>query len=140
MLRIWCASHQIDIVVKVAAEGIDNGVWVKQAGLHVFGLPTRVGQPDHRHEHEVPTEDESLGAPGPPIELLQVVSPVALGAHQGQAAQPDAVGPVVDYHIYGGTGDRRDQRHVGPFVSQVIVDRPIGNSRAKLVRHNHCHV
>jgi hypothetical protein len=31
VLRIWCASHQIDIMVKVTTEGIDNGVWVKQA-------------------------------------------------------------------------------------------------------------
>jgi hypothetical protein len=30
MLRIWCAPHQIDIMVKATAEGIDNGVWVKQ--------------------------------------------------------------------------------------------------------------
>jgi hypothetical protein len=26
MLHIWCALHQIDIVVKAPAEGIDNGV------------------------------------------------------------------------------------------------------------------
>jgi hypothetical protein len=31
VLCIWCAPHQIDIVVKAAVEGIDNGVWVKQA-------------------------------------------------------------------------------------------------------------
>jgi hypothetical protein len=31
VLRIWCAPHQIDIVVKAAAEGIDNDVYVKQA-------------------------------------------------------------------------------------------------------------
>ncbi len=30
VLHIWCAPHQIDIMVKAAAEGIDNGVWVKQ--------------------------------------------------------------------------------------------------------------
>jgi hypothetical protein len=29
VMRIWCAPHQIDIVVKVVAEGIDNDVWVK---------------------------------------------------------------------------------------------------------------
>jgi hypothetical protein len=29
LLRIWCAPHQIDIVVKAVAKGIDNGVWVK---------------------------------------------------------------------------------------------------------------
>jgi hypothetical protein len=29
MLCIWCAPHQIDIMVKAAAEGIDNNVWVK---------------------------------------------------------------------------------------------------------------
>ncbi|CAK9258550.1 unnamed protein product [Sphagnum jensenii] len=31
VLRIWCAPHQIDIVVKATAEGINNGDWVKQA-------------------------------------------------------------------------------------------------------------
>jgi hypothetical protein len=30
VLRIWCAPHQIDIVVKAVVEAIDNGVWVKQ--------------------------------------------------------------------------------------------------------------
>ncbi len=30
VLRIWCTSHQINIVVKAAVEAIDNGVWVKQ--------------------------------------------------------------------------------------------------------------
>ncbi len=29
VLRIWCAPHQIDIVVKAVLEGIDNDVWVK---------------------------------------------------------------------------------------------------------------
>jgi hypothetical protein len=29
VLHIWCAPHQIDIVVKAVAEGIDNNVWVK---------------------------------------------------------------------------------------------------------------
>jgi hypothetical protein len=31
VLRIWCAPHQIDIVVKAAAEGIKDGIYVKQA-------------------------------------------------------------------------------------------------------------
>jgi hypothetical protein len=31
MLCIWCAPHQIHIVVKPIVEGIDNDVWVKQA-------------------------------------------------------------------------------------------------------------
>jgi hypothetical protein len=31
VLRIWCAPHQIDIVVKAAAEGIQKGIYVKQA-------------------------------------------------------------------------------------------------------------
>ncbi len=26
VLRIWCTPHQIDIMVKAATEGIDNGV------------------------------------------------------------------------------------------------------------------
>jgi hypothetical protein len=30
VLRIWCTSHQINIVVKAAVEAIDNSVWVKQ--------------------------------------------------------------------------------------------------------------
>jgi hypothetical protein len=29
VLQIWCALHQINIVVKAAVEAIDNGVWVK---------------------------------------------------------------------------------------------------------------
>lgn len=31
MLRIWCALHQMDIVFKATAEGIDNDIWVKFA-------------------------------------------------------------------------------------------------------------
>ncbi|CAK9275998.1 unnamed protein product [Sphagnum jensenii] len=31
VMRIWCAPHQIDIMVKATAEGINNGDWVKQA-------------------------------------------------------------------------------------------------------------
>jgi hypothetical protein len=26
VLRIWCTSHQIDIVVKATIEGIDDGI------------------------------------------------------------------------------------------------------------------
>jgi len=88
----------------------------------------------------VPKEDESLGAPGPPAELLQVVSLPTPGAHQGQAAQPNVVGPVLDHHVHDGAKDRRDQRHVGPIAGQVVVDRLARNSHAQLVRHNHCHV
>jgi len=88
----------------------------------------------------VPKEEESLGALGPPVELLQVVSSPALRAHQGQAARPDAIEPVVDHHVHGGAGDRHDQRHVGPVAGQVIVDQLVGNSRVELVQHDHCHV
>ncbi len=38
VLRIWCALHQIDIVVKAVAEGIDNDVWVKQAYMFLVYL------------------------------------------------------------------------------------------------------
>lgn len=31
VLCIWCALHQMDIVVKAATEGIDDGIWVKFA-------------------------------------------------------------------------------------------------------------
>jgi hypothetical protein len=31
VLCIWCASHQIDIVVKATIEGINEGIWVKFA-------------------------------------------------------------------------------------------------------------
>ncbi len=111
-----------------------------QAGLHVLGLLTCAGQPDHRHERQVPKENESLGAHGPPTELLQVVSPPTPGAHQGQAAQLDAVGVMVDRHVRGGVGDRHNQRHVGPVAGQVVTDQPVGNSRAELAQHDHCHV
>ncbi|CAM6030202.1 unnamed protein product [Sphagnum balticum] len=111
-----------------------------QAGLHILSLPTCVEQPDHRHERYVPKENESLGAPGPFAKLLQVVSPLAPGAHQGQAARPDAIGPVVDHHVRNGVGNRRDQHHVGLVAGQVVVDRPVGNSRAELARHDHYHV
>jgi len=40
VLRIWCAQHQIDIVVKATVEGINNGVWVKQA--YTFSVYLRV--------------------------------------------------------------------------------------------------
>jgi hypothetical protein len=36
VLRIWCAPHQIDIVVKAAVKAIDNGVWVKQ--VYTFSI------------------------------------------------------------------------------------------------------
>ncbi len=60
------------------------------------------------HKRQVPKEDESLGAPGPLTKLLQVVLPLAPRAHQGQAARPDAIGPMVDHHVCGGAGDRCD--------------------------------
>jgi hypothetical protein len=31
VLCIWCTPHQIDIVVKAVAEGIDNDIWIKFA-------------------------------------------------------------------------------------------------------------
>jgi hypothetical protein len=40
VLRIWCTPHQINIVVKVAVEAIDNGVWVKQ--VYTFSVFLRV--------------------------------------------------------------------------------------------------
>ncbi len=36
VLRIWCAPHQTNIVVKAAVEAIDNGVWVKQ--VYTFSI------------------------------------------------------------------------------------------------------
>jgi len=74
------------------------------------------------HKHQVPEGDESLGALGPLAELLQVVSPPVPRAHQGQAARPDAVGPMVDHHVRGGVGDRCDQCHIGPIAGQVVDD------------------
>jgi hypothetical protein len=119
VLRIWCTLHQIDIVVKVAAKGIDNGIWVKQA--YMFSVYLRARQPNHRHERQVPKEDELLGAPGPPAELLQVVSSPTPRAHQGQVARPDAVGLVVDHHIRGGARNQRNQRHVGQLQARSFL-------------------
>jgi hypothetical protein len=62
VLRIWCAPHQMDIVVKAATEGIDDGMWA----YTYFCVPTCVGQPDHQYEHQVPEEDELMGAPRSP--------------------------------------------------------------------------
>jgi hypothetical protein len=31
VLHVWCAPHQNEIVVKAAAEGIQDGIYVKQA-------------------------------------------------------------------------------------------------------------
>jgi hypothetical protein len=39
VLRIWCAPHQFNIVVKAAAEGIKDGIYVKQA--HKFSVYLR---------------------------------------------------------------------------------------------------
>jgi hypothetical protein len=36
VLQIWCAPHQIDIVIKAAVEAIDNGAWVKQ--VYTFSI------------------------------------------------------------------------------------------------------
>jgi hypothetical protein len=36
MLRIWCTSHQINIVVKAAVKAIDNSVSVKQ--VYMFSV------------------------------------------------------------------------------------------------------
>ncbi len=68
----------------------------------------RSGQPDHRHERQVPKENESIGAPRLLTKLLQVVSLPAPGTHQGQAARPDAVRPMVDHHVRDGIDDRHD--------------------------------
>jgi len=100
----------------------------------------RIGHPNHCHERQVPKEDESLGTPRPPAKLLQVISPPAPGAHQGQAAQLDAIELVVDHHVRGGASDRRDHRHIGPVAGQVIIDQPERNSRVKLAPHDHFHV
>jgi hypothetical protein len=87
-----------------------------QEGLHVLRLPASVRQPHHRNECQVPKEDESMGALGPPAQLLNVLSPPVAGVHQGQSARPDTVGPVVDHHVCGGANDRLNQRHVGPVA------------------------
>ncbi len=76
-----------------------------QEGLHVFCLPARTGQPHHKDERQVPKEDESLGAPRPPAQLLHILSLLVAGVHQGQSARPNTVGPVVDHHVCGGVGD-----------------------------------
>ena len=31
VLRVWCAPHQIDIISKHSADGIDGGAWIKFA-------------------------------------------------------------------------------------------------------------
>jgi hypothetical protein len=41
VLRIWCASHQIDIVVKVTAQGINDGIWVKFTYKYFVYLPAQ---------------------------------------------------------------------------------------------------
>ena len=41
VLRIWCAPHKIDIVVKEVAKGINNGVWVQQAYTFSIYLRTQ---------------------------------------------------------------------------------------------------
>jgi hypothetical protein len=154
------------VVVKAAAEGIDNCVWCKKAYMFSvylraqdnliitmninLRLPTRVGQLHHHDERQVPKEDESMGALGLPVQLLHVLSPLAVGIHQGQSARPDAVGPVVDHHVCDGVGDRLNQRHVGPVAGHVAVDRLVaghvavdrlaGNSCAEPARYDHCHV
>lgn len=40
VLRIWCAPHQIDIVVKALTESISNGSWVKFAYMFSIYLRT----------------------------------------------------------------------------------------------------
>jgi hypothetical protein len=40
VLRIWCTSHQIDIIVKAATKGINNDIWVKFAYKYFVYLCT----------------------------------------------------------------------------------------------------
>jgi hypothetical protein len=40
VLRIWCVSHQIDIIVKASTESISGGSWVKFAYMFSVYLHT----------------------------------------------------------------------------------------------------
>jgi hypothetical protein len=57
-----------------------------------------VGHSDHQYERQVLEEDEPMGAPQSPVELLQVISSPNPGAHQGQVPQHDADKPMVGDH------------------------------------------
>jgi hypothetical protein len=59
VLRIWCVSHQIDIIVKASTKSIGGDNWVKFA--YTFSFYLRVGHPHHQHEHEMPKKDQPLG-------------------------------------------------------------------------------
>jgi hypothetical protein len=52
VLRIWCSSHQIDIVVKSTAEDINTGMWVKFA--YMFSVLLRAEQLHHQHGVKCP--------------------------------------------------------------------------------------
>ena len=72
VIRVWCAPHQIDIVVKATADAIDGGKWVQMAYSLSIGVPTRASEFDHPHGSQVPKENKSLDALGSGAKFLSI--------------------------------------------------------------------
>jgi hypothetical protein len=83
VLQIWCAPHQINIIVKASIESISDDNWVKFC-LHILGLSTHAGHRHHQHEREMPKEDQPLGPLRALVHILQVVPAQADRLHQGE--------------------------------------------------------
>jgi hypothetical protein len=83
VLRMWCAPHQIDIVVKASTKSINdsNGVKFTYTFLDLFA---HAGHPHHQHEHEMPKEDQPLGPPRALACILQAIPAQADQLHQGE--------------------------------------------------------
>ena len=84
MLRVWCAPHQIDTVVKSAAENINEGSFIK-GSLIIVRLPAVSEQIDHHDGLQLSKEDKPVGLYQSSPKLLQIASPVDNSAHQGEA-------------------------------------------------------
>jgi hypothetical protein len=100
VLRVWCVPHQIDIVVKSSADGINGGAYIKE--VYSFSV--------HRRSQnnlitamgvKCPKKIKPLGSPGSRPDVLQEVSPPDHPAHQREPPGEVADGRVVGHHERG---------------------------------------
>jgi hypothetical protein len=95
VLRVWCASHQIDIIVKSSAESINGGTYVKD----VYSFSVHL-QSQHNLIIQMGIKCQTR------LQLLQAVPPPDHCTHPGEAPREAAVGHVVGNHVRGGARRR----------------------------------
>jgi hypothetical protein len=74
VVQIWCAPHQLDLVVHVAVDEVDGGAWVGQDLLHLVHVPPQAIEPNHRYGRDMPEEDEQVGRARVGVQVLHHLS------------------------------------------------------------------